>query len=134
MLDEICRKDPRYSWRSFRDGGIQVIMGSSPLSLIDVAVKSFQVKDARAMESRSRLLQLQEVRAWGAKNGCRVSHIVISNGQVPADSGWRANFDIRDEPLWKVMNKLSISAETFFWSAIRPAADCFINLDILEPL
>lgn len=132
ILQEICSKDPAYSWRLFGDHSIDVRLRPRALSLIGISIAKLQINGATSAEALVGLLSLPQVQKWRDRTGCQAGHQVIINGQPPPDSNWRANVKVHDVPLWKILNELSIDSETYFWSAVGSSNPCYVFVDIMN--
>ncbi len=132
ILDDVCRQDPQYKWQETPDNGIAITLGARRLSLLDVSVRKFNVKDVRPMQILGALLTIPEVKKWEQAAGCRVGYPVIINGQPEPDLRSRTSLTTGKEPLWRVLNAVSKITRTYTWSAISSTGpSCFIVLDTL---
>ncbi len=130
VLDEICSKDRRFSWTQLSDGSISVWIGPHQLSLVNIRVKSLHVDDVSETNLVTLVLQLPEVRRWERATGCGIGHQLIIVGNPPPEVTWKANLQISNKPLWKVLNDLSVSSGSYSWSAVKYAGTpCFINFN-----
>ncbi len=135
VLDEICRQDPNYKWQQFRDHGIDVRLGARPLTLLNVVVRNFTVEGPiLANSTLSLFLDRPEVKRWGQTHRCGLGHPVVLNGNPQPDRLELPPLQIRDEPLWKIFNELSIKSQRYFWLVIGSSAEvpCYIDINVLS--
>lgn len=126
ILDEICTKDPRYKWQEAQDGNIHVSMETHRLTLDDVNIAAMNIGTVNSSELSMLISHQSQVEAWKTRSSCNIGHVFL--GQ-PEES-WHLKVDAKDEPLWKVLNEISVQNGTYFWEAIKiSSAPCTISLN-----
>lgn len=134
ILQEICRQDPQYKWAQQRDGGVKVQLGERALSLTNLVISiAFRGNAIFADSALTLFLEEPKILRWEKVSGCHIGHrIFFTGGSLPKVA--LPNLEIQRQPMWSVLNELSVRTARYFWSAIgsAPGVPCFVDVDLLR--
>ena len=128
LFDAIVKADPRLIWKRTERGTIHFLYRDRPLSLFDVAVRSFHVEKARRSEISGRLEQMPEVSAWLRSHGCSMVDWIAGVNVKRKES---RDFDLHLEgvALPAVFDEIAARSGTYFWYAIQTrSSPCEISV------
>jgi hypothetical protein len=125
VLDDICLKDRRYKWQETKDGNLSVSVGKKRLELLDVIIKTMKIGPMSSPDLMMLVSRRLEVEEWTTHAECRIMQVFTGS----AGDTWSLDMNVKSEPLWKVLNDVSLQNGTYFWSALKFSNDpCTINL------
>jgi hypothetical protein len=111
MLNGIVQSEPRYQWRE-SGGCIEVLPVSNGLSLMDIPIGSFQIKDVSREEAINELLNLPEVRAITMSMNLSRR----ATGNPPAGAGERkVSLNMNEVTLREALNRIIKQSGASFW-------------------
>ena len=114
-LDAIVKADQRYEWVQTDGGAIHFTSRGSPLSLLDVIVRSFDDDNPARVQTEERLAKFPEVADWLHAHRCTMGEMVMDH-----EPEWR-KFVVhaKDSPLSAVLDEIAAKSGTYIWDAIQ---------------
>jgi len=121
ILDALVKAKPQYTWR--QDSGLVSVYVGTPLSLLNLEIKSLDATDIKRSEVTGEIFQhLPEVKAWLQENSCQLlGHEDLVGmrdpGYVEDQAGF--TFHFRNEPLRSILSQIAHREGAYFWYVVR---------------
>ena len=120
------RQDPRFEWHENSEGNVAVRIKGSPLPLVEVMVRTFDLEDPARLEVAALINGIPEVNGWLKDHSCEMAELFMGR---PPTYKWQITMHANNKPLWAILDGIASKSNTFFWSAVQWSNQpCVINL------
>jgi hypothetical protein len=126
VFNAIVARYPLLEWKETASGAVHFTFRGSPLSLLDVPIRSFDAENPRRMETSGRVIQAPEVAKWLQDHKCTAGELFV--GYRP-DEWTSFAVHAKNVPFSAVLDEIAAKSGTYVWSAIQWREDpCAINI------